>query len=576
MSPKKASVKKKKKVIVPKKVVAKKRPAPKKASPKKVSSPKKSKITKKVIKPAPKKISKKAPLKKKISLPVKKKPTVKAKKIKKPLSKKSAPKKAVKKIVVPKKIAPKKTFKVSLAKKEIVTIKKGVVPASIKKTRTIKPTPLATIKKEKIVTKDKTIEKRVLEKAIPKKLLTPVSPIIRPIVKASNPVSKPVSKAPLKKDPGVLPTKVSNEIKKAVKAIVARQKKPALPKKASGTLTIKISDEVKKAVKSILSKKAAPAPVKKAPAIKPIKQAVLAPAPKLTPVVIKKAEKETPSVDETTNKKFEVSSPKVKPTFQVPVPQRKTAKAPAIVPAVKPKEEKTPKIIPYEDLGELPESYGTKKLFFISRDPHWLFAYWDWSRAEFQDALKRSPEHKIFLRLVSEFNGVVTQVQIHDHFKNYYLQGYPDHPFFAQIGYYSNGHFIVESQSGTTVTPRDGSSGNQEVRFVTIPMEYTFAELWNMVKHLAAHGEDLAQVLARLQYHETPLPFPYPIKGKGPHKIIFTTETREIFEVWLNSMLIITEIKKQLPESYEQHFQWNEEYSSSSILSSGLMSSWQQ
>ena len=27
--------------------------------------------------------------------------------------------------------------------------------------------------------------------------------------------------------------------------------------------------------------------------------------------------------------------------------------------------------------GELPESYGTKKLFLTARDPHWLYANWD-------------------------------------------------------------------------------------------------------------------------------------------------------------------------------------------------------
>src|SRR5271165_3275538 len=31
----------------------------------------------------------------------------------------------------------------------------------------------------------------------------------------------------------------------------------------------------------------------------------------------------------------------------------------------------------FEDLGELPQSYGDDTLFLIARDPHWMFSYWD-------------------------------------------------------------------------------------------------------------------------------------------------------------------------------------------------------
>ena len=35
--------------------------------------------------------------------------------------------------------------------------------------------------------------------------------------------------------------------------------------------------------------------------------------------------------------------------------------------------------------GELPESYGTKKLFLTARDPHWLYAHWDLTREQQND-----------------------------------------------------------------------------------------------------------------------------------------------------------------------------------------------
>ena len=42
-------------------------------------------------------------------------------------------------------------------------------------------------------------------------------------------------------------------------------------------------------------------------------------------------------------------------------------------------------IPPSQNFGaeaELPESYGTKKLFLTARDPHWLYAHWDLTREQ--------------------------------------------------------------------------------------------------------------------------------------------------------------------------------------------------
>ncbi len=35
-----------------------------------------------------------------------------------------------------------------------------------------------------------------------------------------------------------------------------------------------------------------------------------------------------------------------------------------------------------ENLGDLPEAYGTKKLLLIARDPHWLYAHWDFTNEQ--------------------------------------------------------------------------------------------------------------------------------------------------------------------------------------------------
>ena len=54
-----------------------------------------------------------------------------------------------------------------------------------------------------------------------------------------------------------------------------------------------------------------------------------------------------------------------------------------------------PEIPAYEYLGELPESYGTRRLFLAARDPRWLYAYWDLSWQQLRDAEQESPEGKV-------------------------------------------------------------------------------------------------------------------------------------------------------------------------------------
>ncbi len=50
----------------------------------------------------------------------------------------------------------------------------------------------------------------------------------------------------------------------------------------------------------------------------------------------------------------------------------------------------------FEDLGELPQSYGVPTLFLVARDPHWLFAYWD---IDWSSWLARAADGKFYLKL---------------------------------------------------------------------------------------------------------------------------------------------------------------------------------
>jgi hypothetical protein len=169
-----------------------------------------------------------------------------------------------------------------------------------------------------------------------------------------------------------------------------------------------------------------------------------------------------------------------------------------------------PTVLPaYEFLGHLPESYGTKKLFLVARDPHILFAYWDLNQDQYQVAASKAHDGKVFLEVYVPGEGRVQQIHIWDSHKNWYLQvNRPDTSFIAQLGYYGHsGAFEVLARSSEVRTPRDTLSPNTDARFVTIPFHITFHELYELIAAQVAPGEELAETLARLQKNDYELPF---------------------------------------------------------------------
>src|ERR1700722_5089204 len=184
--------------------------------------------------------------------------------------------------------------------------------------------------------------------------------------------------------------------------------------------------------------------------------------------------------------------------------------SPAVPAAELPKPDSTPTELPaYEFLGYLPESYGTKKLFLVARDPNILFAYWDLNAVQYQEAARAAHDGKVFLEVYVPGEGRVQQIHIWDCHKNWYLQvNRPDTTFVAQLGYYkADGSFEVLARSAEVRTPRDTLSPNTDARFVTIPFHVSFRELFDIIAAQAQPGEELAETLARLQRSDYELPF---------------------------------------------------------------------
>jgi uncharacterized protein len=233
-----------------------------------------------------------------------------------------------------------------------------------------------------------------------------------------------------------------------------------------------------------------------------------------------------------------------------------SAAATAPVPAVKAQD-----LPAYEFLGYLPESYGTKKLFLVARDPHILFAYWDLSPIQYQEAARAAHDGKVFLEVYVPGEGRVQQIHIWDCHKNWYLQvNRPDTSFVAQLGYYRpDGGFEVLARSAEVRTPRDTLSPNTEARFVTIPFHVSFREIFDMIAAQSQPGEELAETLARLQRSDYELPFqarvPRDLTPKESEELLDYMGDEEVRRRMVGSFEI-TEILKKRFETLVSSGQW--------------------
>lgn len=167
----------------------------------------------------------------------------------------------------------------------------------------------------------------------------------------------------------------------------------------------------------------------------------------------------------------------------------------------------------FDHLGELPDSYDTGTLFLVARDPHWLFAYWDFSWHKLEEFRNRASDHTVRLHIY-KVDGPHGQLQqdlvLHPDAKNWFIHvGQSKSNFRAELGYYTNGGFHAISRSPTVKTPADDLSSDTLARFATLPFHIKFHELVEYVKTHFRPGDELMDVLYRLQARGFRLPFDY-------------------------------------------------------------------
>ncbi len=209
---------------------------------------------------------------------------------------------------------------------------------------------------------------------------------------------------------------------------------------------------------------------------------------------------------------------------------------------------------------ELPESYGTKKLFLTARDPHWLYAHWDLTREQQLKMNAQSADGHLVLRIYAHKIEGHPAYEIHVHPESRHWFTHVEragNSYVAELGYYSAlGRWTRVSVSSGTMTPPDAVSPEADTEFATIPFEFPFAKLMEIIKNAVCENLPLAQALEELRRYghpdlprvtaSSPSPLPAkwtPVQEEALARIIKIDEVRR---VWMGSLEITELIRRKL------------------------------
>lgn len=206
--------------------------------------------------------------------------------------------------------------------------------------------------------------------------------------------------------------------------------------------------------------------------------------------------------------------------------------------------------------GELPESYGTKKLFLTARDPHWLYAHWDLTREQQHKYNSESTDGHLVLRVyVNRIEGhPISEIHVHPESRHWFAHvELAGNSYAAELGYYSSiGKWIRVAASSSTCTPPDAVAVESETEFATIPFEFPFSKLMQIIEQAVAENLPLAQAIEELRRHGhpdlpringTPIFAWTPQQEQALARIISIDETRR---VWMGSLEITELIRRRL------------------------------
>ena len=156
----------------------------------------------------------------------------------------------------------------------------------------------------------------------------------------------------------------------------------------------------------------------------------------------------------------------------------------------------------YENLGELPRSYGGAFLFAIARDPHTLFAYWD---IDWPEVFGDNPpaDRKVHLRALWHEGIEESTVAVEPLAGSHLISvAHARSSYRIELGYYApDAVWNSVAISAAVITPPDDVAENGPIDVATIPFHLSFQRIVDAFRGSKYDGDALAEILGRLQHH---------------------------------------------------------------------------
>jgi hypothetical protein len=211
--------------------------------------------------------------------------------------------------------------------------------------------------------------------------------------------------------------------------------------------------------------------------------------------------------------------------------------------------------------GELPESYGTGRLFLTARDPHWIYAAWDLTAAQLRDYNALSADRHLIVRVYedSASGTPLSQTHVHPESRSWFIHvGRGGTKYVAELGYRDRGGAWKRiSVSTATVTPSDRLSAEEAAQFVTLPADVKLEEVVAAVRELIPEHLPLIEAVEQLRA-EGNTSLPRISVATPPEEMDWTPAQAAslarlvtmdaLRRVWIGSLEITELIRRQLHE----------------------------
>ena len=204
----------------------------------------------------------------------------------------------------------------------------------------------------------------------------------------------------------------------------------------------------------------------------------------------------------------------------------------------------------------LPEAYGTKRLIVTARDPHWLYAHWDFTRDQLREYNAVSADGHLVIRVYKNAvtGNAQTQVHVHPESRNWFIHvGEGGTRYIAELGYYDReGKWNAVTTSTPTLTPPDQLSEDTSVRFATIPIDVPFEQLLKIIKAAVIENIPLAEAIQQLRasgHKDLPAPADWSYSSWTPAQeraLASLVTMDQVRRVWIGSLEITELIRRQL------------------------------